>query len=662
MPQVDIIQLLKQDGGEKFYPVTHIDAVIGWKDASFFEKVDNGNGGISIKLKSEYEGLWADGWIASGGVGSGSGGGGGVSFLKDLTDIYHDENGILRADGTTHALSGDALVYDSTLALWLAAEQSGGGGSALSLSREFVYLYDANGDYLRDINGNYLVENSVGYKINLLDGNGGVLSTISLTEALMGYVPTSRKINGHQLSSDITLSAIEDFGVAEWAIGGSGSTVPFDRLPELFVAGTKVMDSAAPRALLGVSSISYDLSSTGAETSLISWEPNAGGPGIGAWHIFGNLYADGWIASGGTGSGSVSIVGIDDLSDVSLSSPSNGQALIYRSGAWTNETISSGGSTVAVENLASTSAQISRIAKITVDGTDTYLFNDVAWGTYDSTSKTVSVTINGTTRTLCVDGYNSGGGGGGSISAATSSSLGGIKIGYTQNNKNYPVELDSNDRAYVSVPWEGGSGGGGGTVTSVGISVPSFMSVTNSPVTSSGTISLSFSSQAKNKVLASPISASGAPTFRVLDTADIPDLSGTYVTLSGSTQTITGAKIFTTNPVTIGSSSGLSVDASSYIDIGDARLVYDSDAKALHITKKSVGLDPIGLYADGFVASGGVGTGGGLDDTVTQNSAYPVKSSGIYTFVTQRRWVGTQAQYDALALYDSDVEYLITES
>lgn len=40
-----------------------------------------------------------------------------------------------------------------------------------------------------------------------------------------------------------------------------------------------------------------------------------------------------------------------------------------------------------------------------------------------------------------------------SLPQATSSVLGGIKIGYTQSGKNYPVVLDTNGKAYVSVPW-----------------------------------------------------------------------------------------------------------------------------------------------------------------------------------------------------------------
>lgn len=43
-----------------------------------------------------------------------------------------------------------------------------------------------------------------------------------------------------------------------------------------------------------------------------------------------------------------------------------------------------------------------------------------------------------------------------SIDAASSSNLGGIKLGFSQANKNYPVVLDDQNRAYVSVPWEAG--------------------------------------------------------------------------------------------------------------------------------------------------------------------------------------------------------------
>ena len=39
-------------------------------------------------------------------------------------------------------------------------------------------------------------------------------------------------------------------------------------------------------------------------------------------------------------------------------------------------------------------------------------------------------------------------------SQATSSTLGLIKIGYTESGKNYPIELNTSGQAYVNVPWE----------------------------------------------------------------------------------------------------------------------------------------------------------------------------------------------------------------
>lgn len=46
-----------------------------------------------------------------------------------------------------------------------------------------------------------------------------------------------------------------------------------------------------------------------------------------------------------------------------------------------------------------------------------------------------------------------GAGGITSIPQASSSTLGGIKIGYLDNDRNYAVELDSSGKAYVNVPW-----------------------------------------------------------------------------------------------------------------------------------------------------------------------------------------------------------------
>lgn len=52
------------------------------------------------------------------------------------------------------------------------------------------------------------------------------------------------------------------------------------------------------------------------------------------------------------------------------------------------------------------------------------------------------------------------------IPVASTTNLGEIKLGYQTNNKNYALQLDENNRAYVNVPWTSGTGsGGGGSIT-----------------------------------------------------------------------------------------------------------------------------------------------------------------------------------------------------
>lgn len=69
----------------------------------------------------------------------------------------------------------------------------------------------------------------------------------------------------------------------------------------------------------------------------------------------------------------------------------------------------------------------------------------------------------------------------------------------------------------------GGSGGssGGSGVSSVGLSLPSTFSVSNSPLTSAGTITATYVSQSGNAVFAAPSTGNGVPSFRFLASADI---------------------------------------------------------------------------------------------------------------------------------------------
>lgn len=103
---------------------------------------------------------------------------------------------------------------------------------------------------------------------------------------------------------------------------------------------------------------------------------------------------------------------------------------------------------------------------------------------------------------------------------------------------------------------------GAGTVTSVGLSLPNIFTVSGAPVTSSGTLSATLSTQSANAIFAGPTTGSdAAPSFRSLVAADIPDLSATYLALSG-THTATGTYTFS-GSVALGSSATATTPASS---------------------------------------------------------------------------------------------------
>ena len=260
------------------------------------------------------------------------------------------------------------------------------------------------------------------------------------------------------------------------------------------------------------------------------------------------------------GSGGATTLG--DLYDVTISSPDPGHALVYRNGGWHNEAITPGtglylGDLENVSLLSPTPGQA-------------LIYRNGSWvnETIQGGGSTVSVNQILTTGTAIAD-----------------------------------IAVNGVTTTIYAPP--GGGGGGGGTVTSVAMTVPSGFSVTGSPITGSGTIAVSLDSQTKNKVLASPASASGTPSFRALVAADIPDLSGKYVTLDTTQNNISGEKTFTTKPLNIAASSGIKVASQSYIDLGPVRIKFDNNA--IHITKADPNdQNEYGIYADGFVAAGGI--------------------------------------------------------
>ena len=113
-----------------------------------------------------------------------------------------------------------------------------------------------------------------------------------------------------------------------------------------------------------------------------------------------------------------------------------------------------------------------------------------------------------------------------------------------------------------------------GTVTSVGLSMPGIFSVTGSPVTSSGTLTVALATQSVNKVFAGPASGSVAtPTFRSLVAADLPVATtsslgavqpdGTSITISGGVISATGGGSYTLPTATTTILGGVKIDGTS---------------------------------------------------------------------------------------------------
>ncbi len=267
----------------------------------------------------------------------------------------------------------------------------------------------------------------------------------------------------------------------------------------------------------------------------------------------------------------------------------------------------------------------------------------VATGTYKSVTVDTYGRVTGGTNPTTLAGYgitDSVQNGGGTPELLTgldtskpAAPLAGTVYFATDTNKVYQ---------YNSGAWAlmASAAGAGGTVTSVGLTLPTIFSVTGSPVTTSGTLSATLASQTANTVLAAPSGANGAPTFRALTSSDLPTsgvATGTYtsvtvdtygrVTAGTSPTTLTGYGI-TDGMQNLGGSPGIEtgLDASKPAAPGagtiymatDTKKVYQYNSGAWSIMASAAG-------SGGTVTS--VGTGTGL-------TGGPITGSGTISLAT----------------------------
>ncbi len=456
------------------------------KGDTYFTLDDNGN----VTLKEQYQNLWVPGWMAAGGVGTGGGGGGGATFLNDLEDVtapspsngqalvYRNGewvNETVQVSGNYIPLSGSTAIT-GTLGATGWSITTGGVASVGTLTRSGAILYIGN-------------TNNQGYVWLREDTYFG-------NAMLMGGTSTSsaNAIWTIEADGDATFASIAvNGGTSSGFLKADGSvdTTTYLISGSSYIGTTAVQTTSQAQDLTGIKSIKL---STNAST--IKWENNA-------WHFYGNVYADGWIAAGGIGTGGGGSVSyLDDLTDVNAPSPTNGQALVYRNGYWVNETIQSGGG-----------------------GTVT------------------SITMNGTSYTPSNGVINLG---------TVITSLSGYATQTWVTNQGYALASSLSD--YLPLT--------GGTLT--------------------GDLRLK-----DNRDYGMTIRfGDGSYAYITEDTDD-------HLTIHGD------------KGIYLSTNSGYGVSADSYIDIGDARIIYDSGAKALHVQNKTGVTDTIGFFADGFVSAGG---------------------------------------------------------
>jgi hypothetical protein len=335
------------------------------------------------------------------------------------------------------------------------------------------------------------------------------------------------------------------------------------------------------------------------------------------------------VAAGGIGSGGGGSSTLGGLSDVTLTSPTEGQALVYDAteGYWKNATIQGGGDVYigndshnptiadvvassyenrqvlcyieAAEKWTNVRLSLNDIdLPSSIASTSGYLYHDpvsgwavmpggggggstVSWGTVYSDC-TVDLTVDGVTKNICLYGYNSGGGGG-------SSTLAGL------SDVTISSPTSGQVLKYNGSTWVNGSAGGGSATALTDLSDVSLSGLTNGQA---------LVWDASNAVWKNATVGGGGGGGYIGTTA---------VQSSSQAQDLTGI---------------LSIKATSS---NTSRMVWDSSNSAWHFYGN--------IYADGWIAAGGVGS----------------SDLGFVKFVQL-----TQTQYNNLASKDSGTIYYAT--
>ena len=190
--------------------------------------------------------------------------------------------------------------------------------------------------------------------------------------------------------------------------------------------------------------------------------------------------------------------------------------------------------------------------------------------------------------------------------------------------KIYPKLSGSNPKLYAKdaagTEFDLSGAGGAGSVTSVGLSMPTEFSVANSPVTSTGTLTVSKAIQNANTIYAGPSSGGAvAPGFRALTDADVPDA----LTIAGGT--INNTPIGATTPSTL---VGTTVQANTAFIVGSGGSRLQNSSGTVRVRNSSDTADAALQAALLTLTGGGPGAGKVLTSDASGNASWQTPTAG----------------------------------
>jgi hypothetical protein len=156
-------------------------------------------------------------------------------------------------------------------------------------------------------------------------------------------------------------------------------------------------------------------------------------------------------------------------------------------------------------------------------------------------------------------------------------------------------------------------------VTSVAMTVPSILSVSGSPITTSGTLAVSLATQSSGLFFAGPTSGgAAAPTFRFITPGDLPVATGstfgivkpdgTTITISGGVISSSGGGGTPANPTATASDTAVNGSATTYMRSDAAPAVQKASSSQFGLVK----VDGTSITASGGVISAAGGGSGAV--------------------------------------------------